>query len=319
MTRGVNTMTPPWWIFGVTLVVFGVFMATDASGPFDWMQRDYFDDVNDMMDRVTPENCRSKPKSELYLPPGSVTQLPRANKLLSTIIYPNRTALLHLHNMALNRAFFWSYIHQQLNRTYMFNSQPGLMYYYFSCAADVAANEYYINGSAIFYDNNSSYVNWYRDVPFNTTLNLFGPRAYRFDDYNDPTNWLREPTNHTIDITDYGAGPQNNYTIDAYKINQWYNKWLPDNDPAQDFKKHSYDVGIKYSNETGKFTDEEFVAKAIFGPPSPGQNDDENLPVVFTQPYYDCGRSNKWIISAVAPVVDQLPRYLEWNHLRRFV
>jgi len=25
-------------------------------------------------------------------------------------------------------------------------------------------------------------------------------------------NWIREPTNHTINCDDYGAGPQSNYT-----------------------------------------------------------------------------------------------------------
>ena len=102
-------------------------------------------------------------------------------------------------------------------RTYYF---PGLLYHYFSAAADVTANEYFINGSAIFYDNNATYANWYRNLAFNETLPLFGPRAFRFDDYNDPTNWLREPTNRTVDILDYGAGPQSNYTLNSYKVRE---------------------------------------------------------------------------------------------------
>ena len=41
------------------------------------------------------------------------------------------------------------------------------------------------------------------------------------------------------------------------------------------------------------------------------------LPVVFTQPYFDCGRYNNWIVSAVSPVVDYMPRYSNWTHMRR--
>ena len=273
------------------------------------------------MNSVNFDNCHAKPEEELRLPRDTLAQLPRYNKLLSTIIYPNRTDLLHLHNMALNRAFFYSYMFQKLNETEDFLLQPGLMYYMFSAAADVSANEYNINGSAVFFDNNCSYANWYDNLPFNKTLPLFGPRAWRFDDFNDPTNWLREPTNATIDIVDYGSGAQSNYSDGSYKINQWYEMWLPDgiSRASEDsVRKHSYDVGIKYSNETGKFETDEFESKTFFGPPSPGQKEKDILPVTFTQPYFDCGRSNKWIVSAVSPVVDQLPRYLEWFHLRRF-
>jgi len=64
--------------------------------------------------------------------------------------------------------------------------QPGLLYYYFSTVADVSANEYNINASGIFFDKNASFATWYKTLAFNRTLPLFGPRAYRFDDYNEP-------------------------------------------------------------------------------------------------------------------------------------
>ena len=295
-------------------------LSAASKSPYEWMSYDNFDRITDIYDSVNAENCQSKPASELYMPEETLAQMPRFNRLLTNIVYPNRTQLLHVHNMALNRAFYFSYIFQKLNNSENFHLQPGLMYYYFSTAADVSANEYNINGSAIFFDINTTYANWYRDLPFNKTLGLFGPRAWRFDDYNDPTNWLREPTNRTIDIIDYGAGPQSNYTHDSYKLNQWYDRWLPDGwEEANDdsLSKHTYDVSIKYSNETGVFVTDEFVGKTFFGPPSPGQRDKVNQPVVWTQPYFDCGRSNKWIVSAVAPVLDHLPRYLEWRHIRR--
>lgn len=311
-------MEVPWFALALTLFIAYSFA---ADSPYGWQTYDSFDEIDDRMNSINMHNCKSKPEADLYLPRETLAQLPRFNKLLTTIIFPNRTDLLHLHNMALNRAFFWSYIFQKLNETEEHEYQPGLMYHYFSSAADISANEYNINGSSLYYDNNSSYANWYRDLRFNTTLPLFAPCAWRFDDYNDPTNWIREPTNETIDILDCGAGPQSNYTTDSYKLNQFYDRWLPDGEDmaGQDsVRKHSYDVGIKYSNETGKFTTDEFEGKVFFGPPSPGQQETEHLPVVYTEPYYDCGKSNKWIVSAVSPVVDQLPRYLEWMHIRRF-
>ena len=308
---------------GIVLFLLGLCVCVDADGkgPFDWHGQDNFDKVNDMMDNINPENCQSKPATELKLPVDTLAQMPKFNQLLSAVVYPNRTNELHVHNMALNRAFFFSYLFQQLNETWEFDKQPGLMYYYFSTAADVSANEYNINGSAVFFDFNSSYAGWYNDLAFNNTLPLFGPRSWRLDDYNDPTNWLREPTNNTINQVDYGAGHQSNYTRPSYKINDWYDLWLPDGwdkEGLDSIRKHSYDVGIKYSNATGTFTDNEFVGMTFFGPPSPGQKNTDNLPVVWTPPYYDCGRSNKWIVSAVSPVVDHIARYHEWYHIRRW-
>ena len=285
---------------------------------YDWMTYDRFDELDDRMMAVNEFNCASKSASELRLPADSVAQEPMFNRLLSYIIYPNRTKLLHTHNMALNRAFFFSYIFQKLDNATQFNLMPGFLYYYFSTIADVSANPDNINGSAVFFDRDSCFANWFETLPFNQTLNLFGPRAYRYDDYNEPTNWIREPTNHTINALDYGAGE--NYTIKSYKINQWYDLFLPDKaaDSSEDSKKKfPYGIGLKFSNQTGKFETEGFLATNIYGPPSPGQKDEEHLPVRFTEPYFDCGRSNRWIVSAVAPVVDFLPRYLKWFHLRR--
>ena len=67
-------------------------------------------------------------------------------------------------------------------------------------------------------------------------------------------------------------------------------------------------VAIQYADGIGsKMAPEGFK---FFGPPSPFISDQvSQLPVQFTRPYFDCGRSNKWIISAVAPILDRLPRY----------
>ena len=183
----------------------------------------------------------------------------------------------------------------------------------------MSANPGFINGSSIFFDNDCNYPNWYRKLDFNKTLPLFGPRAWREDDYNEPTNWLREPSNNTIDIDDYGSGRIRNYTYPQYKGNPWYDPWLPDLVKDDDsVRKFTYSVGIKYSNSTGVFTKDQFQDYSFFGPPQPGQQSGaESLPVLISQPYFDCDRSNRWIVTASSPVVEYMPRYSIWVHLRR--
>lgn len=308
-----------------TCVILALFFVWTGSGKsvFEWMRPDNFDEIMDRMTSVTEENCRSKPRHEIEFPSETVAQKPRYNMLLTSVIYSNRSQLLHMHNMALNRAHYYSFIYQRLNRSVDFNFQPGLMYLYMSTTADVTANQGFINGSALFYDNHCYYPNWYNKIlDFNKTTPLFGPRAWREDDYAETTNYLREPTNRTVSIHDYGTGWNRNYSSQAYKTAPWYPQWLPDITGNQDsLTKFTYAVGIKFSNETGKFIDDEYVAIPYFGPPQPGINDKEedspSLPVKWTKPYFDCGRSNKWIVTASAPVVEYMPRYSDFIHLRR--
>lgn len=147
-------------------------------------------------------------------------------------VFPNRTALLHLHNMALSRAFFWSYILQSrfirpaINDTY----DPGMMYYFLSTVADVSANPT-VNASSIYFAPNSSYSSSYRGF-FNKTFPRFAPRTFRVDDFNDPIHLQKISTLNTFSVQDLGAIPSNSfskdYTTDYYKINEWYRKWLPD-------------------------------------------------------------------------------------------
>jgi len=37
--------------------------------------------------------------------------------------------------------------------------------------------------------------------------------------------------------------------------------------------------------------------------------------VKWTRPYFDCGRSNKWIIGAVVPIADIYPRHTSFRHI----
>lgn len=95
-----------------------------------------------------------------------------------------------------------------------------------------------------------------------------------------------------------------NYTNEQYKVNEWYNAWLPDTTKRQD-SKTTYTVQITYANGTN----ETFV---WHGPPAAS---DTPGPVKWTRPYFDCGRSNKWIIGATVPIPDIFPRHTGWRHI----
>ena len=74
--------------------------------------RDTFDEVVTKMMAVNEENCAIKHTGDLKLPEDTVSHLPDIKEININPVFPNRTALLHLHNMALSRAFFTSYILQ---------------------------------------------------------------------------------------------------------------------------------------------------------------------------------------------------------------
>ena len=74
--------------------------------------RDTFDEVVTKMMAVNEENCVIKHTGDLKLPEDTVSHLPDIKEININPVFPNRTALLHLHNMALSRAFFTSYILQ---------------------------------------------------------------------------------------------------------------------------------------------------------------------------------------------------------------
>ncbi|ESO96905.1 hypothetical protein LOTGIDRAFT_214442 [Lottia gigantea] len=306
----------PWLLRVFVLVI----LVSVQGGRYDWMGYDKFDEMEEIYNSVDDQNCRSKSKAEMVMREDLVTQIPFYNNLLNRVWYRNRTSLIHLHNMALNRAFFFSYILQKMNSTNDFSLQPNWLYMYFSVAADVNANPTGINASAIIFDFNCTYPNWYSNLPFNNTLHLFGPKAYRWDDYQDQDNFLREPTRNVAAVTDLGAGNGKNYTLASYKMNPWYSNWLPDLTAEKDsVTKFTYSVGVRYSNVSGQFTEDNYIAHPFFGPPLPGQNekDIKMFPVTYTKPYFDCGVQGKWMFSATSPIIDYMPRYSNWTHMRR--
>ncbi|KAL3313968.1 hypothetical protein Ciccas_007426, partial [Cichlidogyrus casuarinus] len=274
------------------------------------------------MSRVNPENCEALSENDLRLDATTINQLPTYNKIPVVQWFANRTKLLHIHNVALNRGFFYSYILQRLNTTldsplYL----PMLMYYYFSAAADVSSGPGWLNISAVLYDTNTSYAGWFTNKDINTTLPLFGPYAQRIDDWNDELNFLREPSNNTIVINDLGAGPNSNYTAPWYKNNPYIRdkemgiNFIPDyRGSSRD--KSAYTTEIQLATIRGDPV-ELRETRTFFGPNAPGEKE-TSLPVLFTKPYFDCGRNktNRWIVSAVSSVTDYMPRYSFIDRLR---
>lgn len=267
-----------------------------------WYQSDSFDDITSRCERVTPDNCAVLDRNHLFLPMSTVSQIPDIKQFGIDPIFQNRTNLLQVHNVALNRAFFFSFILQKAQD----DAEPGLMYYMLSAAADVSANPH-INSSAIYYSPNRAFTPSYNGF-FNKTMPLFAPRAHRIDDYNDPYQLKGLSTMNTIVVSDLGAiradMRDSNYTTDVYKINEWYSAWLPDPTKRHD-SKPTYSVLVTHANGTS----ETFV---FHGPPGAS---DEPGPVKWQRPYFDCGRTNKWLIGASVPIADLFPRHTGWRHI----
>jgi len=269
---------------------------------FEWQKYDNFDKIREKLDKVNADNCRIVDVNDLFLDLDTVSHIPDIKYFGIDPIFPNRTNLLHVHNLAISRAFFYSYILQKVND----EAEPGFMYYFLSTIADVAANKF-INASAIYYGPNLAFTPSYKGF-YNKTMPLFAPRAYRSDDFNDPYHLSGTSTLNTMVATDLGAintkFMSTNYTNEQYKVNEWYNAWLPDTTKRQD-SKTTYTVQIAYGNGTNST----FV---WHGPPAAS---DIPGPVKWTRPYFDCGRSNKWIIGATVPIPDIFPRHTGWRHI----
>jgi len=301
-------------------VILSILMTYQCQSVFKWIPGDNHSKNQNHIDAIENSNCRAKSQQDLFLPPYSVSQIPKFNELRSKIYYKNRTALVQMHNMALNRAMFYSYIGQKMNSSESFFINPSWMYIFMSVTADMNGNKDIFNGSLVAFDNNCYYPNWLTNLDFNRTIPLFAAKSWRADDTFDMGVILREPTGRTNVVKDIGSGANMNYTNEGYKMSPWYKFWLPDDKGDEDsIMKFTYSVKIKYSNETGKFIRDEYETTNFFGPNSPGQNDKDErlLPVRFTDPYFDCGDSNYFIVSAAAPIVDFMPRYSNYTHLRR--
>lgn len=82
-----------------------------VAGQFSWQKPDAFDKVQQQLDSVNGENCKVKDVNGLFLPTGAVSHIPDLQWIGINPVFPNRTNLLQVHNMALSRAFFLRYVY----------------------------------------------------------------------------------------------------------------------------------------------------------------------------------------------------------------
>ena len=74
--------------------------------------RDAFDEILSKLTKINADTCSIMHVGDLKLPLDTVSHIPDIKEININPVFPNRTSLLHLHNMALNRAFYFSYILQ---------------------------------------------------------------------------------------------------------------------------------------------------------------------------------------------------------------
>ncbi|KAL0275101.1 UNVERIFIED_CONTAM: hypothetical protein PYX00_003066 [Menopon gallinae] len=84
-----------------------------------------------------------------------------------------------------------------------------------------------------------------------------------------------------------------------------YKAWLPDAVAGRHDTKTTYQVEIRYANNTNE----------TFTFHGPRGADEVPGPVKWTRPYFDCGRSNKWLVAAVVPIADIFPRHTTFRHI----
>ena len=77
-----------------------------------WEGRDSFDEILAKLTATNADTCSIMHVGDLKLPEDTVSHIPDIKEININPVFPNRTSLLHLHNMALNRAFYFSYILQ---------------------------------------------------------------------------------------------------------------------------------------------------------------------------------------------------------------
>ena len=138
---------------------------------------------------------------------------------------------------------------------------------------------------------------------------------------------MREPINSTNEELISGKvfrdNPERNYTDSRNKYCPYTRYdgefWWPDDmGIKRSYWKQTYFVSVKFSDTTGHYKMGGFENISFYGPPTPWfRSMDITLPVLITPPYFDCGRSNKWIVSMTSPVTEYMTRYNPWTHLRR--
>ena len=121
-----------------------------------------------------------------------------------------------------------------------------------------------------------------------------------------------------------GVGPNGDYMSPSYLNNPYINdeptliNFIPDmSTRSHSNGKFTYTVKLKRAYRTGLWLYDRLETAEFFGTTPQSQKEDEFFPVLFTPPYFDCGHMNRWIYSAVSPIIDFMPRYSPYNHVRK--
>ena len=94
-------------VIGRRIVLLLLALLSLAYAQFQWQTRDQFDEIRRKLERVNYDNCKVVDRNGLFLPASTVTHVPDLKWLGIDPVFPNRTNLLHVHNMALSRAFYF--------------------------------------------------------------------------------------------------------------------------------------------------------------------------------------------------------------------
>jgi hypothetical protein len=273
-------------------VMLSLLVSAMLLGPATAVDDDWARDMKNKMAMVNAGNCHSKSQDDLNM------NIPKDIVYKVTDIQKDYR-FKRVSLAVLNRAYFFSYILQKLNKTTEFWNQPNLDYYYLSASTSVASVPG-ARASGVYFDKNTMYPNFDYSVYFNVTYPLFGTRAVRADFSNN--------TFHLMNVSASG-----NYTTWAAKrYTPWYTIYLPDTHGRRREERAFYDVATM---ELAGPDFETFKPDwKSFAGPLPYLLDS----VRYTWPYFDCGRTNKWILTAVAPIIDVLPRYTFYTFLKKF-
>ena len=87
-------------------------LAPNHDSFFSPNRLDPVDEIQRKMTKVNEDNCAIKHVAELFMPADTVTHIPDVKDININPVFPNRTDMLHVHNMAMSRAFFFSFILQ---------------------------------------------------------------------------------------------------------------------------------------------------------------------------------------------------------------
>jgi hypothetical protein len=138
------------------------------------------DEILQKMAAITADNCNEAAFNDLRLPHETVSHLPNFLNInfYGDVITENRTSLILAHNLALRAGIFMSFMNHIHAPVEKFTNQTDWLYYYTSTWADSTASDD-VKYSAFYYDQNSTYANWYYELPFNMTLPLYGPRVWQ--------------------------------------------------------------------------------------------------------------------------------------------